>query len=59
MFSYHNAGGYMNMMLGLALAFPVEIIGVHMLVSQWSIAAAFVPTTLSIYAFVNALDYAL
>lgn len=43
-FSYHNAGGYMNMMLGLALAFPVEIVGVHMLVSQWSIAAAFAVT---------------
>lgn len=51
-FSYHNAGGYMNMMLGLALAFPVEIIGVHILVSQWNIAAAFVITALSIYAVV-------
>lgn len=51
-FSYHNAGGYMNMMLGLALAFPVEIIGVHILVSQWSIAAAFAVTALSIYAVV-------
>lgn len=51
-FGYHNAGGYLNMMLGLALAFPVEIIGVHMLVSQWSIAAAFVVTALSIYAVV-------
>lgn len=51
-FSYHNAGGYMNMMLGLALAFPVEIIGVHMLVSRWSIAAAFAVTALSVYAVV-------
>ena len=51
-FSYHNAGGYMNMMLGLALAFPVEIVSVHMLVSQWSIAAAFVVTVLSVYAVV-------
>lgn len=49
-FSYHNAGGYMNMMLGLALAFPVEIIGVHLLVSQWSIPAACVITALSAYA---------
>lgn len=51
-FSYHNAGGYMNMMLGLALAFPVEIVGVHMLVSQWSIAVAFAVTALSVYAVV-------
>lgn len=51
-FSYHNAGGYMNMMLGLALAFPVEIVGVHILVSQWSIVAAFAVTALSIYAVV-------
>ena len=51
-FSYHNAGGYMNMVLGLALAFPVEIIGVHMLLSQWCIAAAFVVAALSIYAVV-------
>ncbi|WP_165062922.1 hypothetical protein [Adlercreutzia sp. ZJ154] len=49
-FSYHNAGGYMNMMLGLALAFPVEIIGVHVLISQWSVVAACVVTALSIYA---------
>ncbi len=51
-FSYHNAGGYMNMMLGLALAFPVEIIGVHILISQWSIVAASIVTALSIYAAV-------
>ena len=51
-FGYHNAGGYMNMMLGLALAFPVEIIGVHMLVSQWSIAAACLVTALSVYSVV-------
>ncbi len=51
-FSYHNAGGYMNMMLGLVLAFPVEIIGVHVLISQWSIVAASVVMALSIYAAV-------
>lgn len=51
-FGYHNAGGYMNMMLGLALAFPVEIIGVHMLVSQWSIAAACLVMALSVYSVV-------
>lgn len=51
-FSYHNAGGYMNMMLGLALAFPVEIIGVHILISQWNIVAACVVTVLSVYAAV-------
>ncbi len=49
-FSYHNAGGYMNMMLGLALVFPVEIIGVHILISQWSLVVACVVTALSIYA---------
>ena len=49
-FSYHNAGGYMNMMLGLALAFPVEIVAVHLLVSQWSVPAAIVVTALSVYA---------
>ena len=49
-FSYHNAGGYMSIMLGLALAFPVEIVGVHILVSQWSVVAASIVTALSIYA---------
>ena len=49
-FSYHNAGGYMSMMLGLALAFPVEIVGVHILISQWSVIAACVVTALSVYA---------
>lgn len=49
-FSYHNAGGYMSMMLGLALAFPVEIVGVHLLISQWSVIGAFIVTALSIYA---------
>lgn len=51
-FSYHNAGGYMNMMLGLALAFPVEIVAVHLLVSQWSMIAAPIITALSVYAAV-------
>ncbi|WP_251213047.1 hypothetical protein [Adlercreutzia murintestinalis] len=51
-FSYHNAGGYLNMMLGLALAFPVEIVGVHLLVAQWSVAAACAITALSVYAVV-------
>uniref|UniRef100_A0A7C9JD38 Uncharacterized protein n=1 Tax=Muribaculaceae bacterium Z82 TaxID=2304548 RepID=A0A7C9JD38_9BACT len=51
-FSYHNAGGYMSMMLGLALAFPAEIVGVHILVSQWSVIAACVVTALSVYAAV-------
>lgn len=36
-FSYHNADGYMSMMLGIALAFPIEIVGVHLLISQWSV----------------------
>ena len=49
-FSYHNVGGYMNMMLGLALAFPAEIVAVHLLVSQWSVPAAIVVTALSVYA---------
>lgn len=49
-FTYHNASGYMNMMLGLALAFPVEIIGVHLLMAQWSLVVACVITVLSIYA---------
>ena len=49
-FSYHNAGGYMNVLLGLAIAFPVEIIGVHLLISQWNVVAACVVTGLSIYA---------
>ena len=52
MFSYHNAGGYMNMMLGLGLAFPVEILAVHMLLLQWSVIAAMIVTLLSIYAAV-------
>lgn len=49
-FSYHNAGGYMNAILGLALAFPVEIIAVHLLVSRWSVPAAIIITLLSVYA---------
>ena len=51
-YSYHNAGGYMNMMLGLGLAFPVEIVAVHMLLSQWSVVAATVTTLFSVYAAV-------
>jgi len=49
-FSYHNADGYLSMMLGLALAFPVEIVGAHLLVAQWSAVAACVVTALSVYA---------
>lgn len=49
-YSYHNAGGYMSMMLGLGLAFPVEIVAMHMLLSQWNVAVAMVVTLLSLYA---------
>lgn len=49
-FGYHNAGGYMNVMLGLALAFPVEIVGIHILISQWSVVGASIVTALSVYA---------
>lgn len=49
-FTYHNAGGYMNMMLGLGLALPVEIIGVHFLISRFNVVVACVVTALSIYA---------
>ncbi len=37
----------MNIMLGLALAFPVEMVGVHILVMQWSALAAVIVTLLS------------
>lgn len=49
-FSYHNAGGYMNMMLGLGLAFPAEIVAVHLLLAQWNAVAAVAATALSLYA---------
>lgn len=51
-YSYHNAGGYMSVMLGLGLAFPVEIVAVHMLLSQWNATVAMVVTLLSVYAAV-------
>ena len=41
-----------NMMLGLGLAFPVEIIAMHMLLSQWNVAVAIVVTLLSVYVAV-------
>ena len=50
--AYHNAGGYLNMMLGLGLALPVEVVGVHLLLSQWSVVAACIATLLSAYAAV-------
>ena len=40
----------MSMMLGLGLAFPVEIVAMHMLLSQWNVAVAMVVTLLSLYA---------
>lgn len=51
-YSYHNAGGYMSMMLGLGLAFPVEIVAMHMLLSHWNVTVATVVTLLSLYAAV-------
>ena len=51
-YSYHNAGGYMSVMLGLGLAFPVEIVAVHMFLSQWNATVAIVVTLLSVYAAV-------
>lgn len=51
-FGYFGAGGYANMMLGLALAFPIEIIAVHILISQWNNVVAIIVTALSLYAAV-------
>ncbi|PWL78571.1 MAG: hypothetical protein DBY20_06890 [Coriobacteriia bacterium] len=51
-YSYHNASGYMSVMLGFGLAFPVEIVAVHMLLSQWNATVAIVATLLSLYAAV-------
>lgn len=51
-YSYHNASGYMSVMLGFGLAFPVEIVAVHMLLSQWNATVAIVVTLLSVYAAV-------
>lgn len=42
----------MSVMLGLGLAFPVEIVAVHMLLSQWNATVAIVVTLLSVYAAV-------
>lgn len=49
-FPYHNVGGYMNMMLGLGLAFPVEIVAAHLLLAQWNMMVAVAATALSLYA---------
>lgn len=48
-FTAYKESGYMNIMLGLALAFPIEIVGVHVLVMQWNAIAAAIVTLLSIY----------
>ena len=48
-FSYHKSG-YISMMVVIACLMPVEIVPVHLLVSQWSSAAATVLSALSLYA---------
>ena len=48
-FTTYKESGHMNIVLGLALAFPVEMVGVHMLIMQWSAAAALAVTLLSLY----------
>lgn len=49
-FSYHKNSGYSAFMAGMMLVVPVEVIVMHLLVSQWSEAAAWILTSLSLYA---------
>ena len=48
-FSYHKSG-YISMMVVITCLMPVEIVPVHILVSQWSPVVATVLSALSLYA---------
>jgi hypothetical protein len=57
-FTSHRTGGYGGMLTMLALAMTVETVGLHVLVSRWQPAAAWVLTALSILSLVWLLgDY--
>lgn len=49
-FTYHKDSGYAAFIAGMMLVIPVETLVVHLLVSQWSDAAAWVLTAGSLYA---------
>jgi hypothetical protein len=57
-FTSHRAGGYGGMLAMLGLAMTVETVGLHVLVSRWQPAVAWVLTTLSVFTMVWLLgDY--
>lgn len=57
-FTYHQKAGYFGVFMMFVHAMLIEIIAVHMLVAQWSIAGAWAVTILDIYAlFFIIADY--
>ena len=48
-FSAHRQGGYQAVLVALLMGATVELVGVHVLVAQWSETAAWVLTGLSLY----------
>lgn len=49
-FSYHKTGGYSSFIVGMMLVIPIEMLVMHMLVSQFSHLAAWALTLASAYA---------
>lgn len=51
-FSHHRESAYGAVVAAVAIVGVVEIVAVHVLLSRWSAAAAWIVTALSLYAFV-------
>src|SRR5262249_24086121 len=49
-FTVHRKVGYLGVLIGLSMVLFVEMVGVHLLVSLWSVVVAWLLTVLSIYA---------
>jgi len=51
-FTVHRRAGYLAVLIGLAMVLVAETIALHLLVSQWSRAGAWILTGLSLYALI-------
>lgn len=51
-FSYHKQNGTISLLAGILMVILIETVGVHFLLTKWSVITAWVLTILSLYTFI-------
>lgn len=57
-FSYYKKNGTTALLGGILMVLAIETLGVHFLLTKWSVVAAWIMTILSVYTFIMLLAHA-